>query len=283
MENHEYHAHPSVSASWLKAINRSPLHFWDRYINPNRTDDEPTPAMKLGTLAHCAILEPEEFDKRYIVMPDGIDKRTKEGKQLWADLLATGREPVKRDDWILVANMANAALKYPAMANIMPIAQKELSLFWTDSNTGTECKMRPDIFIAPCDAYPRGLIIDVKTLPDASPETFPRRVWEGDMLIQAGHYSSGHYHIYGCLPDFGWLAVENARPHAVKLYMATSAQIEYGIDECIRLMRIYNTCMAANNWPAYGDEIAELELPVYAQRIVDGDGDEITEIGYVQE
>jgi hypothetical protein len=93
MENTEYHAHPALSASGLRVLKRSPLHYWDRYINPDRVTTEPTEAMQLGTLIHCAVLEPDQFDVRYIAVPEGIDKRTKEGKQVWADLLATGREP----------------------------------------------------------------------------------------------------------------------------------------------------------------------------------------------
>jgi exodeoxyribonuclease VIII len=264
----------------LKVLNRSPLHFWDRFINPDRVPFEPTPAMKLGTLAHCAILEPEEFDKRYIVVPEGINRTTKEGKQLWADLLATGREPVKSETWYQVLGMAQAVMRHPLYALIRD-AVKEKPLFWQCKDTGVQCRALPDVLIAPCDAWPNGLILDLKTTGDIAPETFARRVWDGDMLIQAGYYSQAFYAAYGCWPVFGWIAVETDRPHAVKFYAATESQIEYGNAECLRLLRIYADCAAADNWPAYGDDITELELPAWASRIVDGDDDGSVEVSDV--
>ena len=125
MENAEYHARPEVSASQLKILKRSPLHFWDRFLNPDKPIVEPTPNMILGTLVHAAVLEPEQFDKRYIVVPEGIDKRTKEGKQLWQDLLATGREPVKFDVWQDVSNMTAAVIRDAAAKHILDISVKE--------------------------------------------------------------------------------------------------------------------------------------------------------------
>jgi len=277
MDNTEYHARPEVSASQLKVLNRSPLHFWDRFINPDRVPFEPTPAMILGTLAHCAILEPEEFDKRYIVVPEGIDKRTKEGKQLWQDLIATGREPIKHEIWQQVSGMAQAAIKHPLYALIRD-SIKESPLFWQDDETSVQCRALPDVLIAPCDAWPNGLVLDLKTTGDISPESFARRVWDGDMLIQAGHYCEAFFYKYRCLPAYGWIAVETDRPHAVKFYAATESQIDYGRAECLRLLRIYKECEQANNWPAYGDDITELELPAWASRIVDGDDDGSVEV-----
>lgn len=277
MDNTEYHARPEVSASQLKILNRSPLHFWDRFINPDRVPFEPTPAMILGTLAHCAILEPAEFDKRYIVVPEGIDKRTKEGKQLWQDLIATGREPIKHEIWQQVSGMAQAVIKHPLYALIHD-GIKESPLFWQDNDSGVLCRALPDVLIAPCEAWPNGLVLDLKTTGDISPESFARRVWDGEMLIQAGHYCEAFFYKYRCLPAYGWIAVETDRPHAVKFYAATESQIEYGKAECLRLLRIYKECEQANNWPAYGDDITELELPAWASRIVDGDDDGSVEV-----
>lgn len=278
MENSEYHARPEVSASQLKILKRSPLHFWDRFLNPDKPMIEPTPNMILGTLVHAAVLEPEQFDKRYIVVPEGIDKRTKEGKQLWQDLLATGREPVKFDVWQDVSNMAQAVIRNADVKKILDMSQKEVSLFWTDSDTGVLCKMRPDILIEPCDEYPNGAIFDLKTMADCSPESFGKAVWNLEMLIQAGHYCNGCFAANGCFPDFGWIAVETSRPHAVQMYSASQLQIDYGRDECSRLLRIYAECAAANNWPAYGDDVLELELPGWAARIVDGEDDGSVEV-----
>jgi hypothetical protein len=68
--NADYHADPAISASHLKAVMQSPYHYWSRFLDPKRPPMEPTSAMRLGSLAHCAVLEPDELSKRYAIAPD---------------------------------------------------------------------------------------------------------------------------------------------------------------------------------------------------------------------
>lgn len=263
MDNQTYHALPQISASQLVTMRRSPLHFWDRYINPNNPVIEPTPAMFLGTLAHAAILEPQDFDSRYIVLPDGIDRRTKEGKALYESIIATGKEPVKADVWQQVKGMVAAAMRHELLQQILRAAKKEHSIIYSCTETLEACRARPDIYLPACEAYPHGLVLDLKTTTDASPSVFGKRAWDGGMLIQAAHYGAAIYSETGEWPAYGWVAIESQRPHAMKIYMATHEQIQYGREERLRLLRIYRDCMDSNNWPAYGDDIEPLELPAW--------------------
>jgi hypothetical protein len=77
LTNADYHADPAISASHLKAVMQSPYHYWSRYLNPQRPTMEPTAAMRLGSLAHCAVLEPDELHNRYAIAPD---RRSNAGK-----------------------------------------------------------------------------------------------------------------------------------------------------------------------------------------------------------
>ena len=83
LENADYHRHHAVSKSHLDQVARSPLHYWARYVDPNRVEPEPTPAMTIGTALHSHVLELDTWDQRYVVMPEGIDRRTKAGKAEW--------------------------------------------------------------------------------------------------------------------------------------------------------------------------------------------------------
>jgi exodeoxyribonuclease VIII len=79
--NHIYHANPAISSSNAKAVLKSPQLFLDeRYGLVQRHESA---SMKLGTAIHCRFLEPDAFDDTYIVKPEGLDGRTKEGKA-WA-------------------------------------------------------------------------------------------------------------------------------------------------------------------------------------------------------
>ncbi len=76
----EYHAGPGVSKSDLDLIARSPAHYRAQKAAPR----EATPAMIIGSAFHTATLEPEKFDLEFAVAPEGIDRRTKAGKEEWA-------------------------------------------------------------------------------------------------------------------------------------------------------------------------------------------------------
>ena len=75
LTNEEYHSLDYVSKSHLDLINKSPFHYWDRYINPERVIPEPTKAMFLGSAFHTIVLEPDLFEKEYIVESANAPKR----------------------------------------------------------------------------------------------------------------------------------------------------------------------------------------------------------------
>ena len=82
-----YHTNTSrISKSGLDLINRAPAHYWERYLNPHASPQKETPALLIGSAVHCAVLEPEEFGKRYAVGPR-VDRRTSKGKAEWEAFL----------------------------------------------------------------------------------------------------------------------------------------------------------------------------------------------------
>lgn len=283
MTNEEYHAYPAIGASGLKLLARSPLHYWAAYIDPEREPMQPTAAMSLGTATHCAVLEPHRFDDLYTVMPDGLDRRTTQGKALWAEIEATGKAVLKADDFERLMRMRAAVMNNGDAQAIMRAATAhEISLFWRDAETGVECKIRPDIYVEPCAAFPAGLIADLKTTSDASPAAFGRQAWGLMMPIQAALYTAGAQIALSLpqRPAFAWIAVESDRPHAVMVYHAPDDVIAYGDREVARLLELYARCRAAGHWPAYGNA-QPLTLPGYAVReITETDGD-VESIGYV--
>ena len=73
----KYHADKNaVNSSSLKKMVKSPLAFHNAFYGE---PEEPTDAMKMGTLAHLAILQGELFRKKYVVMPE-FESRTADGK-----------------------------------------------------------------------------------------------------------------------------------------------------------------------------------------------------------
>jgi exodeoxyribonuclease VIII len=250
MDNATYHADPAVSASHLHAIARSPFHYWARYINPDRITPEPTAAMRLGSLVHCAVLEPDELLQRYGVAPD---RRTKEGKAAAAAMAAAGIEAVSEADMTLALSMAASVRVHPAAAALLKQGKAEQSFWWDDSDTGLRCKCRPDW-------YHGTTVVDLKTTTDASPAGFAKSVATFRYHTQASHYLSG---LHGA-ERFVFIAVEKTAPYAVAVYELDAEAMAAGNELRRRDMRMIADCHATKEWPGYGNDLQALSLPKWA-------------------
>ena len=78
--NAAYHGNAAISHSKLETFRRRPALYYKRYITREITPEEPGAAFRLGSAVHCSVLEPGEMPARYAIKPEGIDRRTKEGK-----------------------------------------------------------------------------------------------------------------------------------------------------------------------------------------------------------
>jgi len=249
ISNADYHADPAISASQLKTVMQSPYHYWSRYLDPDRVAMVPTAAMRFGSLAHCAVLEPDELSKRYQLAPD---RRTKEGKAAVVEMAAAGIDAVSEADMVLAVNMAVAVHGHPTAGALLQSGQAEQSFWWDDIATGMRCKCRPDWFDGTT-------IVDLKTCQDASPTGFAKAIANFGYQIQAAHYLAGTL-----ATRFIFVAVEKAAPYAIGVYeLDTEALIHGSIARHNALQRIQD-CRAINEWPGYTDGIQTLQLPGWA-------------------
>ena len=275
MDNAAYHADTTaISASGLKLFMRAPALYYAAYLDPDRIERQPTPQMMLGTATHCAILEPGEFDNRYVVIPEGIDRRTNEGKQLWADLLASGKQPLSDTDWQRIKRMSERFHADPDTVELFARPHVVESTHYATIN-GVYCKCRPDFLTTD------GLtVMDVKTTSDASQEGFGRSAWNLGYHVQAAFYQRVLLAATGTAPSFVFGCVESDYPHLTAYYTLPDAALEYAdalIDDALER---YAECLASGVWPGYGAGTRELVLPGYAQRIIEqGDGE--MEVAYV--
>lgn len=275
MPNATYHALPAVGSSGLKLLQRSPAHYFAAYRDPARKQREATPAMKIGTAWHAAIFEPEAFAAEYVEIPDGLDRRTKEGKALWAELEASGRTPMAPEAYADILAMRASAAAHPVSKVVfgLPAGAAELSMFWTDAETGVPCKIRPDYSVPPCEQFPHGLVIDGKTGEDMSPAGFGKYAWNWDLHLQAAYYSDGFQTVYGTTqpPAYAWLAQEKEAPFACAYYDADATFLEYGRRLYRPALRKLSECLRTDTWPAYGHLVQPLALPAWAEKqVADG-------------
>lgn len=186
-----------LSVSSFKEFANSPKHF----IRYKMREKKQTDAMLKGSVTHCLILEPDEFNERYIVV-NKPDRRTKEGKAQWADILAeveaTGKEIVPQD----MFDTAN---------RVKDFCYKNKSIRWVlDNTTTTEQHVKWELggykwrgFV---DGNGASFYMDLKGMRDASPKKAKytirdmRYLWQGYLYGRAPECKGKDFYII-CLED----------------------------------------------------------------------------------
>lgn len=253
MSNAAYHAHHAVSKSHLDLIEQSPLHYWARYLDPNRIKPEPTAAMLLGSAFHTMVLEPHLFDEQYAAAPAEINRRTKAGKEEWAafEAAAEGKTVLAVEQLVQLNAMAESVRNHPAAKLLLGMDGKaEQTYMWSDSQYGVECKCRPDW-------HAGSVVVDLKTTANASPDMFARSVSSFRYHVQAAWYLRGTPEA----EQFLFIACEKEPPYAVAVYAASAEMVAAGQRAADRNLQILAECRAANQWPSYSTTIQPLDLP----------------------
>jgi exodeoxyribonuclease VIII len=256
MTNTEYHATDGLSASGLKLLSRSPLH----YKTNARTE---TLAMRKGTAAHAAVFEYARFERDYTTAPD-IDRRTKAGKEAYAELEASGKIVLSIDDYIDITGMSAAVQSHPLAGRLVMDGVTEQSIFWDNSQLygDIRCKCRPDYIKKLKDDY---IVVDLKTTTDARPEAFAKSAYTLGYHIQAAHYITGVKTAFEApIKNFVFIAVESSSPYTVTVYQCGNDFLARGYLDCVRLYALYADCLTSGTWPGYTEHLEILELPKWA-------------------
>lgn len=258
MTNQEYHAAVGVSKSDLDLISRSPAHYQFAKRNPS----EPTPAMLLGTAVHKLVLEPEDFEKEFIIAPE-CDRRTKEGKALYAEFMekSAGKSIITVQQYNDIFKIASAVKNHPLAGKLLTGGIAEQSYFWEED--GVKCKCRPDYLRTDIKA-----MIDLKTARNASPESFTKAAFDYRYHVQAAWYLRGMKALGYDIENFIFITVETEAPYAVCVYAADELMIKLGNITAEENFKTICNCIKTDHWYSYDEvpEIHSLSLPEWIIR-----------------
>jgi len=242
-----------ISSSDIRRLLRSPAHF----RNPAKMESA---AMAFGTLVHTFVLEPHVAEARYRPRAD-VDGRTKEGKAVrdWEQSLAAQQNVqfISRSDYDAAVSIATSVRTHLGATSLLTGGMAEVS-GTADNFCGINARIRPDYL---CDDR----IIDLKTCADARNDAFVRSVLNYGYDVQAAYYLDVAEAIDGKKRKFFWCAVEKDTPFAVSVYEASDAMIERGRAQYKRAIELYKECASLDLWPAYSQQIQQLELPAWVK------------------
>lgn len=274
LSNEDYHRIDALSASGLKRILQSPMHYrWDR-DNPR----EPTDSMQLGTAVHLGVLEPDKFATDCIAVPEDAPKKptlvqlaaakpspAAMESIAWWDAFAkraAGKLVLSADTYAKALSMIRAVKAHPAVEWLMSEGAPEVSFQWSDAHWNVPCKCRFDWL------RPDGIAMDLKTTVDASPEEFPRAVASFKYHLQNRWYDIGHEHLRDeSLRGFAFVAVENVAPYGVAVYTIEPNALAFANGRIEEALMRYKNARDSGFWKGYSGKINPLTLPRWATTV----------------
>ena len=264
--NETYHANSAISHSKLETFRRRPALYYRKHILKVIEADAPSAAFRVGSAAHTMILERDQFASRYAIKPDGIDRRTKDGKEKWAEfeMANLGKTVIDKDEVAQLHQMADAVAANALAAQLLSAGTPELS--WrTEGAMPLQC--RTDWFNADGCALSNGraYVADVKTVESLNVGdfgSFERSVFNFGYHRQAGFYLPLISEILAKpVYDFFFIAVEKVEPFGVAVYRLTDDAVALGQEETIADLRWLKACSDANDWPNIEPEVRHLGVP----------------------
>lgn len=246
----EYNALDGVRRSALWELKKSPAHYLYAVMNPPKE----TPALAFGSASHKYILETDDFWNEYAMTPE-CDRRTKDGKAVWNQfqekLASSGKSPVSFSDYSTILMMNQAILDHPTASELLKTGQHEVTIQWTDPETGEPCKCRVDCLT---EWHGQKYIVDYKTTTSCEDGHFERACRTYGYKLQAAMYAEGvfaqTFEQYG----FAFVAQEKNPPYAVRVYFCDRGFLDEGRDLFRELIRTYHKCKQAGIWPGYEDK-----------------------------
>lgn len=235
-----------VHFSDLKKMALSPAHYRASILTP----EEPTSAMRVGTVAHTILLGPRAGAKTIAVF-DG----TRRGKA-WDAFKAehAGEEIVSASEWDRAEALTEAIRNDPVVRDerLLEGVKCEVPQRWT--MCGVECAT------SGIDLLGAAFIAELKTTMTSSPERFPRLAINLWYHAQCAYYlSAARANNLDTSRGFFIVAVESKAPFVVTCFKLTADLLEDGHKTVVRWLERLRVCEECDHWPGYSLAVVPLE------------------------
>lgn len=263
--NAEYHGYrEAISKSRLANMSVCPAYFKWCEDNPTPPSDD----MVLGSAFHKIVLEPETFDKEFMIMPH-FDRRTKEGRLGYENLMNKVQGNcitlITKEQYDTICGMRDSIMSNPYARKLIN-GNIEQSMYFTDDLTKVECKCRPDVWRKVAD---RVVITDLKSAKSVMPNDFMRDCVKYHYDLQTAMYREGASKVLGVPKDnidFVFIAVEKKPPYLLNIMQADTYVIQKGEADFREYIGTYAECLETSNWYSFNGKdniINNLSLPSY--------------------
>lgn len=264
MSYEDYAKLPYLRQSQLKWLERSPAHY-KASLNKQSVDSD---ALRFGRIIHTAILEPDRFEKHFVVEPV-FEGFTKDGrlsnrsgaalqiKKEWYANIQPDQIVMTVDERNNLKGMIASLLAHPIARRSIEGSSKEAVLTWVQDEM--HCMARFDYISKD------GLAFDIKSTKNADPRFFYKEIYRMLYHFQAGHYCNGAHISEQLRADaFTFIGVEKEAPWGVCSVTIEKDALKRTRKKCSDLVRLFRDCTINNNWPCYPVESVSCQEPMWA-------------------
>jgi len=246
----DYDATKAINCSGMKELLKSPAHY-KASLNADRTESK---ALRVGSLVHHIVLEEVPAHEKYAVTPDGLDRRTKEGKAAYEVFVASsvGKTIVSADEWDMCDRVAGSMIK----------ARESLGVTFTATELMFSVDYCGTILKSAIDAVGSdGYLYDLKTSEDASAKGFLQSVRSYRYNLQAYFYRLAYEAAFGeRIKGFRFIVAEKEAPFEFAIYELGPELMTYAAMDFEAGLKAYKSCVALDEWPGYGSEVKVLDI-----------------------
>ena len=235
MNNREYQDIPGISSHRLIAMQTSPAHCWRQYLDPDRKAEEPSDALRFGTLVHCLALNPHVFDDEFLVAD--YDRRSKAGKARYAELNQYGLTVIKPKEYSQATAVVRALKADPDARKLLRHGRKERTIIEPRAAGLLPLKARLDLH-----REAERMVVELKTTRDIA--TIRKTIADYHYLLSAAfyqHISKSRYVVF--------IFVESAKPYTVEIFEPAYWQLDQGREAMNTALEQFDACWLANHWP----------------------------------
>lgn len=280
----------SLNGTVLKAlVSDSPLHAWTAHPRLNPDYEEKTDSkFDVGSAAHALFLQGELITdelivtrddddavradvlikvdgKRFALVTDASDWRTKAAKAMRDDARAQGLVPLLAEQWEQTRQLAVTIRERVAEIDANPalfVAGKaEQTLVWRDRDV--LCRARLDWLhdsLECCD--------DLKTAGrTANPHVWARTtMWSIGADIQAAFTLRGLRLALGVESTFRFVVAEVHAPYAISVVTPSSQALELANRKIDAGLDKWKRCLAEDSWPAFPPRVLTVDPPPWMEQ-----------------
>lgn len=248
--NAEYHSEKTaISKSRLAKFAIAPIYYKWCEDNPQ----PPTEDLAFGSALHKLVLEEDTFSTEFVVLPKDIDRRTKAGKELYEQFMATvgDRTVITEEQYQTICEM-KATILANDYAKVLLNGKHEKSFYFQDELTQEWVKARPDCYRTIQDGdTEKVLIIDLKSCRSAMPKDFQHDIVRYSYDLQCAIYKTAVSKVLN-VPienvEFIYLAIEKKPPYLSAIYVASQDIFDRGMQLYREYLGTYHQCKETNNF-----------------------------------